>query len=49
MSTAHAVNRFDYGLNWNNLIETGGLVVGEEIKIQIDVELIQRPSDEGSR
>lgn len=48
-SATTAVNRFDYGLNWNNLIETGGLVVGEEIKIQIDVELIQRPSDEGSR
>lgn len=33
------VDRFDYGLNWNNLMETGGAVVGKEVKILCNVEL----------
>jgi len=36
------VDRFDYGLQWNKLMETGGVVVGNEIKITLDVELIKR-------
>jgi polyisoprenoid-binding protein YceI len=34
------VNREDWGLTWNILLETGGLVVSKEIRIEIDVELI---------
>ena len=33
------LNRFDFGLKWNTLTEAGGIVVGEEIKIDIAVEL----------
>ena len=33
------LNRFDYGLKWNALTEVGGIVVGEEIKIEISTEL----------
>jgi polyisoprenoid-binding protein YceI len=32
------INRKDYGLNWNEVLETGGLLVGEEVEIQIDAE-----------
>ena len=32
------INRKDYGLNWNQVLETGGLLVGEEVEIRIDVE-----------
>jgi polyisoprenoid-binding protein YceI len=32
------LNRKDYGLTWNQTLETGGLLVGEEIEITIDVE-----------
>ncbi|GAB4248295.1 MAG: YceI family protein [Ekhidna sp.] len=35
------INRFDYGLNWNSLLETGGAVVGEEIDIVLNFELIR--------
>jgi polyisoprenoid-binding protein YceI len=35
------VNRFDYNLKWNNLLETGGLVVGEEVALNIDLQLIK--------
>lgn len=33
------VNRQDFGLSWNKALETGGVVVGDEITITIDVEL----------
>ena len=35
-----AVNRFDYGLKWDRMIEAG-FVVGEIVKIQISLELRQ--------
>lgn len=35
------INRFDYGLKWNNLIETGGAVVGKDVEIKIVLELIK--------
>jgi polyisoprenoid-binding protein YceI len=37
------INRKDWGLNWNVALETGGWLVSEEIKITIDVELVQQP------
>jgi polyisoprenoid-binding protein YceI len=32
------INRKDYGLNWNEVLETGGVLVGDIITIQIDIE-----------
>ena len=32
------INRTDYGLNWNQALEAGGVMVGEEVFIVIDVE-----------
>lgn len=32
------INRKDFGLNWNQALETGGVLVGEEVTIRIDVE-----------
>jgi polyisoprenoid-binding protein YceI len=32
------LNRFDYGLQWNALTETGGVVVSNEVKIEILAE-----------
>ena len=32
------INRKDYGLDWNQILEAGGVLVGEEIEIRIDVE-----------
>lgn len=37
-----SVNRFDYGLKWNNAIETGGLVVGETVNITANVQFIKQ-------
>lgn len=35
------VNRKDYGLAWNKVLESGGVVVGEEVAITIDVEAVK--------
>jgi polyisoprenoid-binding protein YceI len=33
------VNRFDYNLKWNKTIETGGLIVGQDVTITLNLEL----------
>jgi len=35
------INRKDFGLVWSMLTESGGLIVGEEVKMHFDVELIR--------
>ena len=36
------LDRRDFGLLWNQVLETGGFVVGDDVKITIDVELIRK-------
>jgi len=36
------VNREDFGLTWNQALETGGWLVGKEVKIELSVEAIQQ-------
>ena len=38
LETSLTLNRKDYGLVWNKALETGGMLVGEEVKVQIAVE-----------
>lgn len=40
------INRKDWGLNWNVALETGGFLVGDTIRIDIDLELVQQPEAE---
>jgi polyisoprenoid-binding protein YceI len=35
------VNRKDWGLEWNVALETGGVLVGEKVKIQLEIEAIK--------
>jgi polyisoprenoid-binding protein YceI len=35
------INRKEYGLTWNALTEAGGVVVGEEVKLHINVEVVK--------
>ncbi len=35
------LNRKDFGLNWNVALETGGLLVGEQVKINVEMELVK--------
>lgn len=36
------INRKDFGLVWNSLTETGGVVVSDEVKIACEVQLIEQ-------
>jgi len=36
------VNRQDYGVKWNAKLDNGGVVVGDDVNITIDAELIQK-------
>lgn len=36
------INRKDFGLVWNTALETGGVAVGEEITITLEIEMIKK-------
>lgn len=37
------INRKDFGMTWNKLVETGGFVVGDEVELIIEVEAGRNP------
>jgi polyisoprenoid-binding protein YceI len=41
-SATTKINRKDFGLNWNAALEAGGFLVGDDVKITIDVELVHQ-------
>lgn len=38
-SARTSIKRSDFGMTWNTVLEAGGLLVGDEINIQLDIEL----------
>lgn len=36
------INRKDWNLTWNQALETGGVLVGEEVEISIELELVKQ-------
>lgn len=36
------INRQDFGVKWNTTLDNGGVVVGDDVSIIIDVELVKR-------
>ncbi|MFW6062852.1 MAG: YceI family protein [Chloroflexota bacterium] len=45
-SASTTINRKEWGLTWNQALETGGVLVGDKIKIDIEVELIRQEQEE---
>jgi polyisoprenoid-binding protein YceI len=41
-SATAKINRKDWGLTWNQALETGGVLVGEEINVNIDLEIVKQ-------
>ncbi len=41
-SASATINRKDWGLTWNVALETGGVLVGEEVKIDIEIEIVKQ-------
>jgi polyisoprenoid-binding protein YceI len=40
-SATTKINRKDFGLTWNAALETGGILVGDEVTITLDVEFLK--------
>ena len=36
------IKRSDFGMTWNSAIEAGGVLVGDDVSITLDVSLIQK-------
>ncbi|MCB0008910.1 MAG: YceI family protein, partial [Anaerolineales bacterium] len=41
-SASTKIKRDDFGLTWNVALETGGWLVGNDIKIEIEVEVVEQ-------
>ncbi len=48
-SARSVVNRKNWDLNWNKALETGGVLVGDEITLDIELELVQVPEEEAEK
>jgi polyisoprenoid-binding protein YceI len=42
-SASTRISRKKWGLDWNKALETGGLLVGDDININIELELVKEP------
>lgn len=40
-SVSGKINRSDFGLNWNTVLETGGVMVSEHVNIACEIELLR--------
>ena len=41
-SVKGTINRKDYGLNWNVALESGGVLVGDKVNVEIDLAAVQK-------
>jgi polyisoprenoid-binding protein YceI len=41
LSAVAKINRKDFGLTWNSALETGGILVGEEVTITLDLQFVK--------
>ena len=42
MEATTKINRKDFGLTWNAVLEAGGVIVGEDIVITLDLEFVKQ-------
>lgn len=42
LSATAKINRKDFGLSWNAALETGGVLVGEEVLLTLDVQFVKQ-------
>jgi len=41
VSASTKINRKDFGLTWNAALETGGILVGDDITITLDAQFVK--------
>ncbi|MNX16973.1 hypothetical protein D3C86_468490 [compost metagenome] len=49
VSLTGALNRKDFGLTWNQALETGGVLVDEKVKLEIELEIVQASPEEAGK
>lgn len=47
-SATTTINRKDWNLTWNQALETGGVLVGDQIKIAIELEIVKQEAAEAA-
>ncbi len=45
-SATTTVNRKDYGLVWNKALDGGGVMVGDDVTITLDIEMVRKPAQQ---
>jgi len=38
------LNRLDYGVSWNRMLEGGGAMLGDDVEVRINVEAVRQPA-----
>ncbi len=41
-STSVTLNRKDFGINWNKALDNGGLLLGEDVAVTVDIEAVKQ-------
>lgn len=49
VSLSGNLNRRDFGLTWNQALETGGVLVDEKVKLEIELELVHAAPEEAAK
>jgi polyisoprenoid-binding protein YceI len=47
-SATAAIDRRDFGLQWNQVLETGGLLVGDQVDIELDIQAVKAAAVEAA-
>lgn len=47
-SASTSIKRSEFGLTWNQALETGGVVVGDKIEIEIEVQFVKEKKEEAA-
>ena len=42
------IDRQDFGMTWNKVLDTGGIMIGNQINVIMEVELVKEPDDKAS-
>jgi polyisoprenoid-binding protein YceI len=42
-SASTKINRLDYGVNWNAALEAGGLTLGNDVTINLEIQVVLQP------
>ena len=48
MSGTTKINRKDFGISWNKILDNGGLALGDTVEVNLEIELTQTAKDKKS-